>query len=203
MKHIISLFCFMASIIPAMATGNADALMTLMANKIKAMKSVDVTYSLRADGQNSSGTLVMNGDKFHISSDDVMVWYDGTTQWSYSAVTNEVNVVEPTPEELVAVNPFIIISSFRKAYNASVIKSSGNIREVRLLPKSKNGNEISEVMLSINEKSALPTDITVVTSGGTRLDIHIKSIKSGTNYPHSTFVFNKKLLPKAEIIDLR
>lgn len=203
MKRIISILYILTSIMPLMATGNADAAMTRMADKIKSMKSMTITYNLLADGQNSAGTLVMSGDKFHISSDDVMVWYDGKTQWSYSAATNEVNIVEPSPEELVTVNPFVIINSFRKAYSASPVKSAGGIQKIRLRPHTKDGNEISEVTLSINEKTSLPTDITVVTSGGNKLDIQIKSIKSGSNYPHSTFVFTRKLLPKAEIIDLR
>ena len=182
---------------------SAAQIMDAAAGKIHAMKSVSATYEISAGGEHSSGTLVMSGDKFHLSSDQVMAWYDGKTQWSYSSDTNEVNIIEPTPEELVAVNPFVIISSFKKAYTPTLLKSGAGIYRIRLTPLSKKGAQIKDVVLTLSAKTYLPSDISLTLDSGDRLDIKVKSVKSGANYPHSTFVFNKKQLPKAEIVDLR
>ncbi len=182
---------------------SASQVMDAAAKKIQSMKSLSATYNMSVDGEYMSGTLVMNGDKFHLNSEQIMAWYDGKTQWSYSADTNEVNIIEPTPEELVAVNPFVIISSFKKAYTPTLLKSAAGTYKIRLLPKTKSGSQISEAVLTLNAKSYLPSDIALTLDSGNKLNIKVKSIKSGTNYPHSTFVFNKKLLPKAEIVDLR
>lgn len=181
----------------------AAGVMDNAARKIGAMKSVTAEYELTVDGNRATGTLAMSGDRFHLSSDDIMAWYDGKTQWSYSADTNEVSIIEPTPEELVAINPFVIISSFRKAYTPSLLKSAKGTDKVRLVPRDRRDDRIKEVLLTLDSSTSLPKDISITLDTGSVLDIKVKSIKTGTNYPHSTFVFNKKQLPKAEIVDLR
>ncbi|MDE6115431.1 MAG: hypothetical protein K2G49_10275 [Muribaculum sp.] len=182
---------------------SASQVMDSAAKKIQSIKSLSATYDMVADGEHMSGTLVMSGDKFHLSSDQIMAWYDGKTQWSYSADTNEVNVIEPTPEELVAINPFVIISSFKKAYTPSLLHSAAGTYKIHLVPKTKKGSPITDAVLTLSAKSYLPSNISLTLDTGSKLDIRIKSIKSGTNYPHSTFVFNKKQLPGAVIVDLR
>lgn len=167
------------------------------------MKSVSATYDMTVDSEHMSGTLVMSADKFHLSSDQIMAWYDGKTQWSYSADTNEVNIIEPTPEELVAINPFVIISSFKKSYKPVLLKSESGTYKIRLTPILPKGAQITEAVITLNAKSFLPSYISITLDSGNKLNIKVKSIKTGVNYPHSTFVFNKKMLPKAEIVDLR
>ena len=134
---------------------SASQVMDAAAKKIQSMKSLSATYDMSVDGEYMSGTLVMNGDKFHLSSEQIMAWYDGKTQWSYSADTNEVNIIEPTPEELVAVNPFVIISSFKKAYTPTLLKSAAGTYKIRLLPKTKSGSQISEAVLTLNALSLI------------------------------------------------
>ena len=205
MKRLLSILAI-AVITSAAAWGQAKSASQVMdaaAKKIQTMKSLSATYEMNADGEQMSGTLVMNGDKFHLSSEQIMAWYDGKTQWSYSADTNEVNIIEPTPEELVAINPFVIISSFKKAYTPTLLKSAAGTYKVKLVPMTKSASQIKEVTLTLNAKSYLPSYISLTLESSNKLDIKVKSIKGGTNYPHSTFVFNKKQLPKAEIVDLR
>lgn len=198
---IITSFIFAASLFAQAMS--ASQVMDAAAKKIRSMKSVSATYDMSVDSEHMSGTLVMSADKFHLSSDQIMAWYDGKTQWSYSADTNEVNIIEPTPEELVAINPFVIISSFKKSYKPVMLKSEAGTYKIRLTPVSPKGAQITEAVITLNAKSFLPSCIILTLDSGNKLNIKVKSIKTGANYPHSTFVFNKKMLPKAEIVDLR
>lgn len=195
-------FTFAAATLCAQSK-SAQQIMDDAARKIGSLKSITADYELTANGEHMLGTLVMAGDKFHLSSHEVMAWYDGKTQWSYSSDTNEVNIIEPSPEELVAINPFVIISSFRQSFSPTLLKSAPGVYKLRLTPKTKQSSQIKEATISLNSKSMLPVQLSVTLDNSQRLDINVKSIKTGVNYPHSTFVFTKKLLPKAEIVDLR
>ncbi len=204
MKRILFLIASFIFAVASFAQAmSASQVMDSAAKKIRSMKSVSATYDMTVDSEHMSGTLVMSADKFHLSSDQIMAWYDGKTQWSYSADTNEVNIIEPTPEELVAINPFVIISSFKKSYKPVLLKSESGTYKIRLTPISPKGAQITEAVITLNAKSFLPSYISITLDSGNKLNIKVKSIKTGVNYPHSTFVFNKKMLPKAEIVDLR
>ena len=70
------------------------------AKSFKNAKSVTAPYSMTMDGNTVKGEAVISGDKFRITTPGMSIWYDGRTQWTYSSSTGEVNVTEPTAEEL-------------------------------------------------------------------------------------------------------
>lgn len=166
-------------------------------------KSIKAAFSTDIDGTTTPGIVTIQGDKFHISSKEYSTWYDGKTQWSYSSASNEVNITEPTPEELTEINPFVIISSLRKSYNSTKVKSPAGFSKVMLTPKSSAHADIKKAEIVFNDKTSLPTQVILEMSTGSRINIIIKSIAKGNILPASTFIFNKKKLPGAEVIDLR
>ena len=60
---------------------------------------VKIGFSVRAPEGNSNGTICLKGDKFLLETEGMKTWFDGRTQWSYLASSDEINVSEPTPEE--------------------------------------------------------------------------------------------------------
>ena len=65
------------------------------------------------------GTIVMKGEKFYLHSGQIQSWYDGKTQWSYVADTEEVNISHPTPEELQGINPYFILVNYQEIFESS------------------------------------------------------------------------------------
>ncbi|WP_301904186.1 LolA-like putative outer membrane lipoprotein chaperone, partial [uncultured Duncaniella sp.] len=110
----------------------ATSILDRASAKIRSDKSIAATYTISADGHLHSGTLTIAGDRFILTSPQISSWYDGKTQWTYSTQTGEVNITEPTPEELQQVNPFAIINSFRKLYKASLLKSPATEKKIKL-----------------------------------------------------------------------
>lgn len=166
-------------------------------------KSLKATFTTGADGSTLSGTITLQGDKFRISSREYSTWYDGKTQWTYLASSNEVNVTEPTPDELTQMNPFIIVSTLRKAYNSTKLKSPAGTSKVRLTPKDPRHADIRSAEITFNDKTSLPTHIILDMAAGSKVDIKINSTTKGNILPLSTFIFNKKEFPGVEVIDLR
>lgn len=179
------------------------AILDETAKKIASTPSVEVQYSVTANDKSTTGSLTLQGDRFSLLSPDMKVWYDGRTQWTYSSATNEVNITEPTPDELAQINPLIIINSFKKLYNARSLKASAGYHKIELTPKNPRNVQIKNAVLTVNASTRYPHSIVLTMDNGTKLTINVKSIKGGINHPAATFVFNKKYLPKAEIVDLR
>lgn len=119
-------------------------------------------------------------------------------------MSGEVNITEPTAEELQMVNPYAIISGFRSTFTSRQVKSAtaGN-HEVDLFPK-ESGSDIKSVRLTISRRTYLPVKIVFSLSDGTAVIIVLSHTKGGANYPASTFMFEKNLVPAGTpVIDLR
>ena len=71
--------------------------------------SASFTMFTRSAGQNAGesfeGTIQMKGDKFTLVTPEALTWFNGTTQWTYVERNDEVNVTNPTGEELQFTNP--------------------------------------------------------------------------------------------------
>ncbi len=205
MKRLIyAIFALCTSLLPAMGAGtNSTDVLERTADAIRKAGSICATFSMTADGHTSEGEIILSGDRFKISSPQMSIWYDGRTQWAYNPDVREVNITEPTPEELIETNPFVIISSFKSNYTSKSLNSPKGTYRVDLTPRENNGLPVKRAILTVDASTYLPTDIAITIDEGQTMAIHIKSLSKGKNYPLSTFVFNKKSFPKAEIVDLR
>ena len=75
--------------------------------------------------------------------------------------------------------------------------------EVDLFPK-ESGSDIKSVRLTISRRTYLPVKIVFSLSDGTAVIIVLSHTKGGANYPASTFMFEKNLVPAGTpVIDLR
>ena len=150
-----------------------------------------------------SGSIVMKGEKFYLHSGQIQSWYDGKTQWSYVADTEEVNISHPTPEELQGINPYFILvnyqENFESSYKGMKTHEGKQVQEIVLAPK---GNANEQITLWIS-KTSHPIYIKVENNGKPVSEIHVKNVRKQKEINDHVFRFNKSLYPNAEIIDLR
>lgn len=147
----------------------------------------------------ATGTIAIKGNKFNAHTDQATVWYDGKTQWTYMKKTNEVNVSNPTQAQQMSMNPYTFINIYKTGYN-STMKTVGSNYEVRLVAQNKK-RTVQELVLTIDKKSYIPSQIKM-RQGNSWSTITVSNFKA-KNVSNSTFVFNSKDFPKAEIVDLR
>ena len=172
--------------------------------------SASFTMFTRSAGQNAGesfeGTIQMKGDKFTLVTPEALTWFNGTTQWTYVERNDEVNVTNPTGEELQFTNPALLLNSYKKgftaAYKGESTAPNGNAAyDVELTPKKKG--DIVKVELQIEKYSNFPARITVSSKNGVSSTIQISQLKTGINQPDRFFVFNEGDYPDVEVIDLR
>lgn len=200
----IIFICLISILCPTVTWGavNAGVIIKKCAEKIRSSKSLIVDYTLTSGSQTMTGSLTMAGDCFHLSTPQVKSWYDGKTQWTYSTQIGEVNVTEPTSDELAQINPFAILESFSSYYVASTSKSSGGETSVSLTPKGKK-SDIAKVLVTINDHSLYPSAIQLTLRGGQTFDIKVKSVTPGGLLSASKFKFNRAEYPGIQVVDLR
>ena len=177
----------------------------------KAEEVLDKAFSIwtkdsgiRAEfGGNENGVLLLKKEKFYLSNGNIESWYDGETQWSYVADTEEVNISHPTPEELQSINPYHILmrykSDFHYVYKGSQTRNGVKGHEIILTPKSSDKDMIRLFISNTYQ----PLAIKIEQNGQTISEINVTKYQTNQKYENDIFRFNKQKYPHAEIIDLR
>lgn len=177
----------------------AKSVLDKAAANITVKSGVQASFKMTGSLGNTSGTIAVKGRKFHATTPQAIVWFDGKTQWTYMKNNDEVNVTTPTESQLQAINPYNFINLYKSGYN-STLNKSGKDYVVHLTASSKD-KKIRELFITIDKSSYHPTQVKLLQ--GTKWTIFdIKDLKK-QNIPDSQFRFNAKDFPQAEVIDLR
>ena len=161
--------------------------------------NVKIGFSASVNGNNAGGTICISGSKFQLNTGDLIIWFDGKSMWSYVVLNDEVSVANPTSKEVARMNPYSFLTLYKKGYDCSMGKSSSSEYEVIL--KGQKGSAYSRITVRMSKKTYQPTYIK--TEAKSTMEIKVNSFASKQNFPASTFTFDKKKYPNAEIVDLR
>ena len=211
-NRILSLFCavlfLLAGTETACAQTGAAALDKVVENfrrsgHIEASFTLTASNALNEPTDKQNGTIKLAGNKFYWSTPAMTVWYNGRLQWAYVKATDEVNLTEPTPDEIAAVNPYILINSYKKNFDVKALKSKNSQERTAELTPKKKDTAIERVVITIDAATWTPRSFLIQYSDRTSSTIVLSKYVTGQNFPESTFVFDKKQYPQAEIIDLR
>ena len=147
------------------------------------------------------GELKMQGNKFHLLYGGVESWFDGKTQWSYAADSEEVSISIPTPEEMQETNPYSIFNTYKTHFNYGYKGIDKNMHKIVLVPLKKDSS-IKSITLHISMRY-IPQGIVLSLQNGQRYSFDITSYSAGKKFDARTFCYDSKKHPQAEIIDLR
>ncbi len=201
-RYIQILLLGLFASLTASAADTAAKLLADAASKIENAPSVNATFTISANGRTDTGTLVMMGQKFVWETSGMSVWFDGSTQWTWSADTREVTVTTPTPQELAQINPLAILSSLRSDYIATLLPSAPAVKKLHLAAKRPDA-EICQADVTLQAASLAPEQFVVSYSGGTTVTVKISAYSIGKKLPLTVFRYDPKSHPDAEIVDLR
>lgn len=177
----------------------AKSVLDKAAANITVKSGVQVKFKVTGSMGNTSGTIAIKGRKFHATTPQAIVWFDGKTQWTYMKNNDEVNVTTPTESQLQAINPYNFINLYKNGYDAT-LNSSGKDYVVHLTASTKD-KKIRELFITVNKSSNTPTQVKLLQ--GTKWTIFDISDLKKQSVPDRQFRFNAKDFPQAEIIDLR
>lgn len=199
---LISLLSFLF-LCPAFLQAQSDAksreILDKTATAFRQAQSVSISF-----GGTQNGTLLLKGNKFHLTTGDVETWFDGKTQWSYLKQNDEVNISTPTPEELQSINPYALLDLYGKHYNSrynGVRTHNGKQgQEVILTPRT--AQDIRSITFTVNSRYE-PLYIRIDLKNGQQQEILIRTYRTLSAASDNEFIFNPRKYPNAEIIDMR
>ena len=109
----------------------------------KAAATVTMKDGVKADFKmtgsmgSTSGTIIIKGKKFHATTPQASIWFDGKTQWTYMKDNDEVNISNPTEAQLQAINPYNFLNLYKKGYDATLNSNGNHPTQVKLLQGKK------------------------------------------------------------------
>ena len=147
----------------------------------------------------ASGSIAIKGNKFNARTPQAIVWFNGKTQWTYLKKTNEVNVSNPTQAQQMSMNPYTFINIYKTGYKSS-LKTVGSNYVVHLIANNQK-RSVAEMYITINKKTHIPS-VVKMRQGNIWSTITVSNFRA-KSVSNSTFNFNSKECPGAEVIDLR
>lgn len=178
----------------------------LNAGGIKATFTLNTQDSKQKITYTQDGTIFIKGDKFKIDFPDGITWFDGKTQWSYIKGSDEVNVSNPSGQELAGISPSVLLNIYKKGYKLNYkgesTESGKQVYTIELIPENKSV-DFSKLIIKLNKLDYLITSIILYGKDGTVNNLKMKQIQTKVSLADNLFVFNKKDFPNIEIVDLR
>ena len=166
---------------------------------------VDIDFSVAMGDAETGGNIRVQGNKFVLQAAGMTTWFDGQTQWTYVEANEEVNVSQPSKEELQALNPYAWMSLYEQGYELKFAETSvSGVRKV-IMTTTEPREEMQSIVLLIHETELYPVRISMASRGGldvTVIDIDRFEVKNQL-LPDEVFLFNKADYPGVEVIDLR
>ena len=195
-KLMITIVMLLMSVVSQGQT--AKEVLDKCAATVSSKSGAQASFTISGQNMNTSGTIAIKGKSFHATTPQAIVWFDGKTQWTYMKKNDEVNVSNPSQSELQSINPYNFIYMYKNGYTATMTKKS-NSYEVHLTAKGKK--QIPEMYIVVSQKNYVPSQIRMKQSKGWTT-INITNFKQA-KLSDSSFRFNSKDFPSAEVIDLR
>lgn len=211
LTFVCSLFLLFGSNELFAQTGSqAKTILDKTASLIKRSNDMEISFSASSfmEGKEKgtiSGTIFLKDKKFHLTSTNILAWFDGKTMWSFNKDNNEVNVTTPSLHEKETMNPYLFIDLYKSGYTYSLSSTTLRNRdcyEIHLKASNKK-KEVKEMILTIDKKTSLPLCVRLREGAQYWVRISILKCKTKQNYPNSTFTFNQKDYPSASVIDMR
>lgn len=197
--YLLVLILFLSVSLSAQKDKQAREILDKTANALQQAGGIRATF-----WGTGNGTLLLKGNQFYLNSGGIQSWFDGKTQWSYLESSEEVNVSNPTPEELQTINPYALLSIYKNGYNYKYAgtKSRNGKQGFEVILTPENKQDITSITLFVSQ-TYQPLYIKVEQNNKSANEIIVTSYQTNQPLDNATFKFDKKKFPNAEVIDLR
>lgn len=146
----------------------------------------------------TNGYAYMKGNSYIVKIYDQEMISNGEVVWTHLIDDQEVMITEASEENNNS--PLAIIDAFSKDVNVSFDICENDI--TTLLIEEKEKTTFEAVSLSV-DKNLKITEILIITLDNDIITYKINSFKTNQNLPDSMFIFDEKIHPNVEVIDMR
>ena len=202
MKRLFAISFLIFSILGAAAADSASGILETMRKQVLSKPAVEAFFTINGGQGAVQGSIVMSGASFTMTTPQLKVWYNGKTQWTYLDSSGEVSITEPTAEELMASNPFAILSSYSTHYRSRRLDDNNGRKCVGLTPVDRNSG-IEQIEVIADKSGKWPEAINITFDYKRKISLVIDKIAGVAKPSESIFRYDAKKQAATEIIDLR
>lgn len=193
------------SFIVALNTYAQDPLVKNILSSLNTEKglSVDFTLSVSILNKASRGTYYAYGKKFYIESDELKAWYNGKQLWVYLYQNQEINLSEPTSDEIAEINPLIALPELLSDKYSLTISNHPAGHTITATPLPKHKGSVAKATIKGDKKMPIKSIEIQERHVKEKLSIQVNSIKQNIKIPSSTFTYTTDIEPNIKVVDLR
>lgn len=202
-----------AIVLPCSVMAQDNTAESLLENAISVIKSDAgvrmnfsfVLYDMSGEKQyDGDGTFKIDGKKYSLITEEMKLWCDGNTQWSYIKQNNEIYVSEPNAEDARTFSPVHLMELYKEGFDCVKDKSlsTDKINVVTLKPIVR-GREFEKVTISLDKRTNQPVKLVVYYDNDTSMRITISSYKGKCKFSTKDFRCREKDYPGVEFVDMR
>jgi outer membrane lipoprotein-sorting protein len=184
-----------------------------LANTIGSYKCLYFEYTIKTEdirlntSEMQDGKVMMKGSKYRLSTKNIELYNDGTTQWQYLKEDNEVMISLADSTSDIVTNPLGFIlgdkKEFKQKLKGEVNEDGFNLLEIDFYPWDIK-MPYSYIRIRIDEAKHKPYSIRYVGKDGVNYTIKIKNYTPEVELPDDNeFVFEPSKYPDIETVDLR
>lgn len=167
------------------------------------------SMTLEPDGTeyiSQTGIASIRGNKFKIETEAVDIWFDGETQWVLMKDVNEVNISNPTGQEIAAISPLALLGMYKNGYTLKAPLSrtlnGKNVQWIEMVPVTGN-RDFKAVSVALDKSTYTLVQVILTMNNGMKNKIDITRYNANHQFDDAAFRFNKSNYPAVEMIDLR
>ncbi len=153
-----------------------------------------------------TGEGYAKGNKFKLDMETMAIWFNGETQWVLMKEVNEVNISQPTEQEVASINPLALLGIYKEGYTLSppvtTTVNGKRVQRIDMAPTSSRG-DFQSVSVTIDPTNHALARVILTGHDGMKTRIDITEYNANQRYPDSYFTFNASAYPGVEIVDLR
>ena len=206
MKRILFLFLMLLPLC-AVAQDKAVALLDKAVAAIRSDAAVQMDYGYTVyddDGEvvySDKGTMKLDNERYSLIMEDMKVWCDGATQWSYMREVDEVYVTDANSDEAQNLSPLYIMEHCRDGHSVSAT-SKGGVVAVALQALGEDSG-VDSVLLLIRESDYRLVSMVISMPGQGSVQVDLDGYLPGCGAGDDVFKCPLDQFGASEIIDMR
>ena len=187
----------------------ANAILDRFAAKAMNAPSVSLNFKLITNdlAEKTTDTLtasiILSKDSYKLEMPNNIIWFDGTTSWSYLIAEDEVVITKPDKNDnSFQSKPSGIFSMHKNGYKASLVEENASIWIIDLYPEDTK-SDLIKVRLSIGKNLNDLKNVEYRRKDGIVIYILVNEYNLNVRPEQNLFVFDKDKYKGVEIIDMR
>ena len=209
MRYILFLLLAMLQL-PLFAqkqVADADAVLDKALASLKADLPVrmDYIYEVLDDDrellQGDKGVIYIDNNRYALLMQDMKVWCDGVSQWSYMREVDEVYITDADSDEAQNLSPLYVMEHYRDGYSVSATSKDG-IVTVTLQAKG-DGRGVESVQLLVRESDSRLVTMIISMPGQGSVEVNLDGYVAKCGAGDDVFKCPLEQFSTSEIIDMR